>query len=86
MVLYLQFTKNVLCLLYNKFAFKVAQMTTKKFDEMPTATESLNLNDISEESSKQAWAEYETKPEYKVHNKHDMIESLQSCENMNLDQ
>ncbi|WP_092746970.1 NF038105 family protein [Acinetobacter boissieri] len=57
-------------------------MTTKKFDEMPTSTESIDINEISEELSKQAWADYEIKPEYKRYNKHDLIESLQSCENM----
>ncbi|MBF7694917.1 NF038105 family protein [Acinetobacter rathckeae] len=57
-------------------------MTTKSFDEMPTATESLDINEISEESSKQAWADYEVKPEYKQYNKHDLIESFQSCENV----
>ena len=48
-------------------------MTTKKFDATPTATESMNLDDISSENVKQAWQAYEAKPEYK----HDLIESMQ---------
>jgi hypothetical protein len=52
-------------------------MTTKKFDATPTATESMNLDDISSENVKQAWQAYEAKPEYKDFNKHDLIESMQ---------
>ncbi|MBF7682075.1 NF038105 family protein [Acinetobacter sp. B5B] len=60
-------------------------MTTKNFDEMPTATESLDISEISEESSRQAWADYEiNNPQYKQYNKHDLIEALQSCEKMTL--
>lgn len=53
-------------------------MTTKKFDEISIPLVSFNLNDISDESVKSAWSEYEAKPEYKEFNKHDLIESLQS--------
>lgn len=53
-------------------------MTTTKFDATPTATESMNLDEISSENVKEAWQAYESKPEYKKFNKHDLIESMQS--------
>lgn len=52
-------------------------MTIQKFEATPTPNESLNLQSISAEKSKQAWKQYEAKPEYKVFNKHDLIESMQ---------
>lgn len=52
-------------------------MTIQKFEATPTPNEGLNLHSISSEKSKEAWKEYETKPEYKDFNKHDMIESMQ---------
>lgn len=57
-------------------------MTTKKFDEMPTPSEAIDLHEISEESIKLAWEGYAVKPEYKNFNKHDLIESVQSCKEM----
>jgi hypothetical protein len=36
-----------------------------------------SFSTISKESVKDAWKEYEAKPEYKEFNKHDMIESMQ---------
>lgn len=54
-------------------------MTTKKFDATPTATESINLDEISTENVKEAWQAYESKPEYKEFNKHDLIESMQGA-------
>lgn len=52
-------------------------MTIQKFEATPTPTEGINLTNISSEKSKEAWKEYETKPEFKKFNKHDMIESMQ---------
>lgn len=52
-------------------------MTIQKFDATPSPNEALNLHNISSEKSKQAWKEYEAKPEYKEFNKHDLIESMQ---------
>lgn len=52
-------------------------MTTLKFDKTPTPSESISLEDISEEKMKEAWQGYESKPEYKNVNKHDLIEALQ---------
>lgn len=52
-------------------------MSTQKFEATPTASESLDLDDISAESMQQAWQNYESKAEYKQFNKHDMIESMQ---------
>jgi uncharacterized UPF0146 family protein len=52
-------------------------MSTHKFDNTPTPTEALDLDNISAESVKNAWKDYVTKPEYKEFNKHDMIESMQ---------
>ena len=52
-------------------------MTTHIFDKMPTATEAIDLKDISPEKVKDAWKDYSAKPEYKDFNKHDLIESLQ---------
>ncbi|WP_180113726.1 NF038105 family protein [Acinetobacter sp. YH12063] len=53
-------------------------MTTQKFDATPTATEGLNLDDISANTVKAAWSSYEAKAEYKKFNKHDLIESMQT--------
>ena len=53
-------------------------MTTQKFDATPTPNEAMNLDDISAEKVKEAWKDYEAKPEYKKFNKHDLIESMQS--------
>ena len=52
-------------------------MTIQKFEPTPTPSEALDLHSISEEKSKQAWQQYQAKPEYKDFNKHDMIESMQ---------
>jgi hypothetical protein len=52
-------------------------MSTKNFEATPTPSESISLDTISKESVKDAWKEYEAKPEYKEFNKHDMIESMQ---------
>ena len=51
-------------------------MTTMKFDQMPTAIEETTVNDIQKETIKQAWQDYESRPEYKDFNKHDLIESM----------
>jgi hypothetical protein len=59
------------------------QMTTLNFDKMPTQTEAIDLTDISPESVKQAWKDYEAKPEYKDFNKHDLIESMQVLDEEN---
>jgi len=55
-------------------------MTTLKFDATPTPSEGITLDDISEDKMKEAWKDYEAKPEYKKFNKHDMIESMQTAE------
>ena len=55
-------------------------MTTLKFDATPTPSEAINLDEISEDKMKEAWKDYEAKPEYKKFNKHDMIESMQTAE------
>jgi hypothetical protein len=52
-------------------------MTTKNFDATPPS-EPISLEQISKENVKDAWKEYEAKPEYKEFNKHDLIESMQS--------
>ncbi|HJP47374.1 NF038105 family protein [Acinetobacter venetianus] len=52
-------------------------MSTKNFDATPTPSEPINLEKISKENVQEAWKEYESKPEYKEFNKHDMIESMQ---------
>lgn len=52
-------------------------MTTKKFDEMPSPNEGIDLKDISADKVKDAWKDYADKPEYKAFNKHDLIESMQ---------
>lgn len=52
-------------------------MSTKKFEEMPSPNEGLDLTGISAEKVKDAWKDYDAKPEYKAFNKHDLIESLQ---------
>ena len=52
-------------------------MTTTKFDATPSPSEGIDLVDISVENVKDAWKEYEAKPEYKKFNKHDMIEAMQ---------
>jgi len=56
------------------------EMTTLKFDATPTPSEAINLDEISEDKMKEAWKGYESKPEYKKFNKHDMIESMQAHE------
>ncbi len=55
-------------------------MTTLKFDKTPTPNEAIKLDDISVDSVKAAWKDYEAKPEYKKVNKHDLIEAMQSSE------
>lgn len=55
-------------------------MTTLKFDATPTPSEAINLDEISEDKMKEVWKDYEAKPEYKKFNKHDMIESMQTAE------
>ncbi|RKG32644.1 NF038105 family protein [Acinetobacter tianfuensis] len=55
-------------------------MTTQKFDATPTPTEGINLDEISADKMKEAWSSYESKPEYKKFNKHDLIESMQSAD------
>lgn len=59
------------------------QMTTLNFDKMPTQTEAIDLTGISPENVKQAWKDYEAKPEYKAFNKHDLIESMQVIDDEN---
>lgn len=51
-------------------------MTTVKFDQVPTDIEKTTVDEIQQDSVKQAWQPYEAKPEYKQFNKHDMIESM----------
>lgn len=53
-------------------------MSIQKFEATPTAGEAFDVQSVSAEKSKEAWKEYEAKPEYKEFNKHDMIESMQS--------
>jgi len=53
-------------------------MSTKNFEATPTPSEPISLDKISKENVKDAWKEYEAKPEYKDFNKHDTIESMQS--------
>ncbi|WP_445115428.1 NF038105 family protein [Acinetobacter sp. WZC-1] len=53
-------------------------MTTQKFEATPTESEGIDLDEISAEHMKDAWKDYEVKPEYKKFNKHDLIESLQN--------
>jgi hypothetical protein len=53
-------------------------MTTAKFEATPTQNEGIDLKEISAENVKEAWKNYEAKPEFKEFNKHDMIESMQS--------
>ena len=55
-------------------------MTTLKFDATPTPSEGITLDDISEDKMKEAWRDYEAKPEYKQFNKHDLIESMHPAE------
>lgn len=55
-------------------------MTTLKFDATPTPSEGITLEGISEDKMKEAWRDYEAKPEYKQFNKHDLIESMQPAE------
>ena len=43
-------------------------MTTTKFEATPTPNENV----------KDAWKNYEAKPEFKEFNKHDLIESMQN--------
>ena len=54
------------------------KMTTLKFDKSPTPNEAIKLDDISVDSVKAAWKDYEAKPEYKKVNKHDLIDAMQS--------
>ena len=51
-------------------------MTTQRFDATPTPNEAMSLDEISTENVKEAWKDYEAKPEYKKFNKHDLIESM----------
>ena len=51
-------------------------MTTAKFEATPTATEGIDLKDISAENVRDAWKEYQAKPEFKEFNKHDLIDSM----------
>ena len=51
-------------------------MTTVRFDQLPTAIEETNVQHIAQDNMKKAWEAYESKPEYKEFNKHDLIESL----------
>ena len=51
-------------------------MTTAKFEATPTQGEGIDLKEISAENVKDAWKNYEAKPEFKEFNKHDMIESM----------
>lgn len=55
-------------------------MSTKNFEATPTESEAISLEKISKESVKDAWKDYEAKPEYKEFNKHDLIESMQPAE------
>ena len=52
-------------------------MSTQNFEDTPTSGEAISLDDISKEKVKEAWKDYEAKPEYKKFNKHDLIESMQ---------
>ena len=52
-------------------------MSVQKFDATPSSVDPIDLTEITSENVKQAWSGYETKPEYKEFNKHDLIESLQ---------
>ena len=69
---------KVLCWLFKIMINKEQSMSTTKFEATPTASEGIDLTDISAESVKDAWKNYEAKPEFKDFNKHDMIESMQS--------
>ncbi|WOE31577.1 MULTISPECIES: NF038105 family protein [unclassified Acinetobacter] len=60
-------------------------MTTLKFEKTPTPNESISLDNISDEKVKQAWLGYESKPEYKNVNKHDLIEALQQSNSKDQD-
>ena len=51
-------------------------MTTAKFDATPTESEGIDLKEISAENVKDAWKEYQAKPEFKEFNKHDLIDSM----------
>lgn len=51
-------------------------MTTANFEATPTASEGIDLKDISAENVKDAWKEYQAKPEFKEFNKHDLIDSM----------
>lgn len=59
-------------------------MTTLKFDATPTPSEGINLDEISQDHMNAAWKEYESKPEYKKFNKHDLIESMQHADEAKL--
>lgn len=56
-------------------------MSTKNFEATPTPSEAFSLDEISKENVKDAWKDYEAKPEYKDFNKHDMIEAMSKQEN-----
>jgi hypothetical protein len=60
-----------------KRMFGEFKMSTQNFEDTPTAGEPINLEEISKEKVKEAWKDYEAKPEYKEFNKHDLIESMQ---------
>ena len=60
----------------DKITTRGQYMTTVRFDQLPTAIEETNVQHIVQDNMKQAWEAYESKPEYKEFNKHDLIESL----------
>ena len=62
----------------NDRELRSTKMTTAKFEATPTQGEGIDLKEISAENVKDAWKNYEAKPEFKEFNKHDMIESMQS--------
>ena len=41
-------------------------MTTQRFDATPTPNEAMSLDEISTENVKEAWKDYEAKPEFKI--------------------
>ncbi len=51
-------------------------MSIKNFEATPTPSEPISLDEIYRENMKDAWKDYEAKPEQKNFNKHDMIESM----------
>ena len=64
--------------IHNKSGRGSTTMTIAKFEATPTAGEGIDLKDISAENVKDAWKEYQTKPEFKEFNKHDLIDSMVS--------